>query len=423
MPENSNNHTIINIDQPSTDNPSWQDDQSSVIDLVKDLGIVACVSTVLSMGVVAIAELIKNFSEQDNSRRTGNDSSINPNLTYLVFISPIAGLIGASIISAKYYLKDRKITDIRQKINALCDISLDQDRSTNIQKFSEICEDINEKKLGNYLFTTLVNSLMRIAPENLDFVNDCLDIAIPRIHEVPIANLSHNDHKSLRTGLVNLIIARDSNLDQSKYTTRNQDLLSKARNLFANKDNLDFLIGVIDPNYNEISTKDLFLIYALSNSKNFIDPLVLSRLVHDSEYRQELNQIISGGLGFDANRNYTIENRVEISTSAITNVSGVSAQLTSGETLGQDPLARLFVVGGSNHPLATLSVDNMQSGRQESSITESRPLINSSTNPSPSINRGGAIVQSSTPAQRVIILSLNSVNSISSESNSGVIPI
>ncbi len=343
--------------------------------------------------------MIKNFSEQDNSRRSDNDSSINPNLTYLVLISPIAGFIGVSIISARYYLHDKKITDIRQRINVLSHDLTSQDDASNIEKLSEICEDIKEKKLGNYLFTSLVNGLMRITPENSDIINQSLDKAIPKTHEIEISNLNPNYHKSLRKTLLNLILARDSNFDQSKYSPENQELLLKAQRLFANKSNKDFLDSVIDSfDQDRFSTKDLFLIYALSNSKDFIEPSILSRLVHDTYCRAGLIQIIRGGVGLDTNRNFTIEPSNPQFNVNSGQQNQVTAQLTGSEAR-PEILSRLFVIGDQN---------------QET---------NSQSNAGASVQSDRAIVHSSAPPQRVIFVNLYQVNSSSNDSNRGVIPI
>jgi hypothetical protein len=332
MPQDLDSNTIINIDQPLVNNPQAQDDQPSDNAIFQDLAISFGASTAVTSGVIAITQLLKNLNDLGNSRRSDGDSSADPNLNYLILIMPISALIGMSIMSIRKCFHKDNIADIRQKINALCDITSDEERTANIDKLSEICEDINEKKLGNYLFTTLVNSLMRIAPENLDFVNDCLDIAIPRIHQIEISNLNPRDHRSLRRELLKLTLARDSNFDQSRYSPESQELLLKAQSLFANKSNTEFINSIIDSyDQDNFSTKDLFLIYALSNSKSDIRSFSLSRLVHDTDCRAGLIQLISNGVSLYSNRRMRLQT-IESHLNADSNVPiQVSAQLTSGE--------------------------------------------------------------------------------------------
>jgi len=399
MPQDLDSNTIINIDQTSTDNPLRQDNQSGVVDLVRDLGIVAGISTGLTMGVVEIVELIKNFSEQDYSRRNGNDSYIEPNINYLILIIPISALIGMSIMSIRKCFHEDNIADIRQKINVLCDITSDEERTANIDKFREICDDIKEKKLGNFVFTTLVNGLMKMVPENLDIADQLLDSAIPKIHQIEISNLNPRDHRSLRRELLKLTLARDSNFDQSRYSPESQELLLKAQSLFANKSNIEFINSIIDSyDQDNFSTKDLFLIYALSNSKSYIRSFSLSRLVHDADCRDALIQLISNGVSLYSNRRMRLE-AIEGHLNADSNVPiQISAQLTGSEAR-PEILSRLFVIGDQN---------------QE---------INSQSNAGASDQSDRAIVQSSVPPQRVIFVNLYQVNSSSNDSNRGLIPI
>jgi hypothetical protein len=399
MPQDLDSNTIINIDQPLVNNPQAQDDQPSDNAIFQDLAISFGASTAVTSGVIAITQLLKNLNDLGNSRRSDGDSSADPNLNYLILIIPISALIGMSIMSIRKCFHEDNIADIRQKINALCDITSDEERTANIDKLSEICEDINEKKLGNYLFTTLVNSLMRIAPENLDFVNDCLDIAIPRIHQIEISNLNPRDHRSLRRELLKLTLARDSNFDQSRYSPESQELLLKAQSLFANKSNTEFINSIIDSyDRDNFSTKDLFLIYALSNSKSYIRSFSLSRLFHDADCRDALIQLISNGVSLYSNRRMRLET-IESHLNADSNVPiQISAQLTGSEAR-PEILSRLFVIGDQN---------------QE---------INSQSNAGASDQSDRAIVQSSVPPQRVIFVNLYQVNSSSNDSNRGLIPI
>jgi len=243
----------------------------------------ATIGSLVSIGALGIAIANELNSDPDNQRRDLN-SADSINLSFAMTVISLTSSFAGYLAWQRYGGNKPKLRAFNKELSSITENSND-----SLDKLEKFCEKINEEKLGNIYLCSLIHKFSEFKNKEIDF-GALLDKAIPKPdNSQAISDLPLDEHVKLRKSLIeSLKNGLEFDLNTKFPYQFNNEFRQKFQELGSKIYKKNDLSGLHSPDGNDFSTKDLFLMHALSFDKNPIKIEDFSTLFHDPEYRNAL---------------------------------------------------------------------------------------------------------------------------------------